>query len=325
MSQHLPHLGSLRDSPEKVQNSCPCDGLPRAFKAFPSPSFTAFVNTVVTKWRAPSNRRSRDFRWLGLVLGGGLLGFGLLRGGAEAQPAAAYTSCSGVRECRKLLSEAELRLDSCAFSCQEEQAQHLTARNSFRDALEQAAEQEHKAELRQLQERQQLERAHLEATREQQRLLDAKERDQEHQRQLELLEAQAKQRAVALAAEHAEKVRYLSRLTLEQRKQRVTACHAQRAGACEELAELLVESAARASERRAVIELHERLVNGRSVTPSKAPSVSTAVAAVPEATPAAPIETTPAVQERSCAAVPASAGSVCAEESGRVAIVVPAG
>lgn len=220
------------------------------------------ASPVSISWRQPARLNSRR-RWglaglfgVSLVVGFKLLGNHTVAGAEPERP-----TCSGVHECRTLLTRTELQLDSCVFSCSAEQERFLMAKNLFREALEEQAEQDHRSQVRQLIEQRELQRARADAAREQQALLAAQGRERDHQRQIELLEAQAKQHAAELEIERAGKVRYLTRLTPDQRRERLSACH-DRAGTCDELAELLVEAATSPRERRSLVQLHEQRTNG---------------------------------------------------------------
>jgi myosin heavy subunit len=169
--------------------------------------------------------------------------------------------CSGVRDCREALSAAELALESCAVSCQEEQTRYLRSRDRFRDALEQQAGAEHQADVRRLIERREMLKAKAEAAQAEQTLLLEQAREQEHQRQLELLHAQASLEAAAKQREFEEQVRYLTLLTPKQRLLRLHTCHEQGTN-CDALVRVLVDAAGTAAERRALIQDHERAVTG---------------------------------------------------------------
>jgi hypothetical protein len=222
-----------------------------------------------------------------------------------------------VRDCRRQLSEAELQLESCALSCRDEQRNYLSARNQFRDSLEQQAEADHQGQVQQLAARQQLERSKAESARQQQALLEQRARDQEHQRQLELIEAQAQQRSLELAAERERKLVYFARLTQDQRRQRLNACHDQHRAACDELAELLIESAPRAVDRRAVLELQERLTTGQAEPVIHLPKPQ--IVQPPEAAKEAP-----RTAETCCGGEP-SALCPCTERGTTLAAALPAG
>jgi hypothetical protein len=188
--------------------------------------------------------------------------------------------CSTVDACRQLEADAARREQACWLGCGSSEAELRLARSLRYRAEERSAVREH------YRQREDAERSQRQLEREQrvadeQRELAARaahaEREQRERLELERLrQAHSDRRA---AEERLRRVSYLALLEPAARVARLERCHAQKSG-CDALVLDLIEAAVEPGEKRRLVALNEKLLNGggrpRPVEPRREPAQASA-------------------------------------------------
>lgn len=179
--------------------------------------------------------------------------------------------CSDVEACRQLEAEAARREQSCWLGCGRSQAEHRLARSLRYRAEERSAVRAHYRQREDAERNErQLEHAQRVANEQREHAAQQARAEREQRERLELERLRQDRIDRRAADERQRRVSYLALLDPAARAARLERCHAQKAG-CDALAVDLVEAAAEAAEKRKLVALNEKLLNGggRATTPAE--------------------------------------------------------
>jgi hypothetical protein len=170
--------------------------------------------------------------------------------------------CNTVDACRQLEAEASRREQSCWLGCAGSEGEHRLARSLRYRAEERSAVREHyrqREDAERSQRQQEREQRVANEQREHAARAALAEREQRERVELERLRQDRIDRRIA--EERQRRVSYLALLEPAARVARLERCHAKKAG-CDALVLDLIEAAVEPGEKRRLVALNEKLLNG---------------------------------------------------------------